>query len=173
MAPYVQLLKVYKGKATFQPQHPDNTTPAAATATAPSSDPTPAASAKSTSPRVLVDVALPASLLEYRVLLLVPQLDAQSYPELLSLLTHLQGCGCELSALLVCCVTAARPALWSVMTVYPTLAMVTAAVDEVRHNVSVPGVRELESRSAPLSNNSQQHAQSQLTKQQQQQWQQY
>ena len=75
------------------------------------------------------------------MLLLVPQLDSHSYPELLSLLTHLQGCGCELSALTVCCITAARPALWSVMAVYPTLTLITTAVDEVRHGQLVPGVK--------------------------------
>ena len=166
VAPYVQLLKVYRGRAIFQPQHhhnqlsiPEPSLPSASAAAVLTATATPTASVKPPpSPRVLVDVALPDSLLDYRVLLLVPQLDGQSYPELLSLLTHLQGCGCELSALTVCCITAARPALWSVMSVYPTLALISTAVDEVRHGQLVPGIRALDSRSALHSVNSQQHS---------------
>ena len=174
VAPYVQLLKVYRGKATFQAQHqlhsaapaqPSTASApsaaAAASSPAPTSTPTPPV--RPPSPRVLIDVALPAALLDYRMLLLVPQLDGQSYPELLSLLTHLQGCGCELSALLVCCITVARPALWSVMSVYPTLALMAAAVDEVRHGQLVPGVRSLEARSVKAAHSSQQHSDSQPT----------
>ena len=158
--PYVQLLKVYRGRATFQLQHNHtaaSVTPAMLSAAAgtPTAAPpaalsisTPTPSSGPSPPRVLVDVQLPASVLSFRVVLLVPQLDAQSYPELLSLLTHLQGCGCELAALTVCCLTAARPALWSVMSVYPTLALLTTAIDEVRHGQLVPGIKLLESRSA-------------------------
>lgn len=162
--PYVQLLKLYRGRATFQLEHShsasSNATSAASTTTTTTSttttttasttavSSTTATATASPSPRVLVDVQLPASLLDYRVLLLVPQLDAQSYPELLSLLTHLQGCGCELAALTVCCITAARPALWSVMSVYPTLALISTAIDEVRHGQLIPGIRQLDSRSA-------------------------
>ena len=172
VAPYRPLLKVYRGKATFQLQHTtqhDHSAAASATsavslpvatttAAAETSAFTPSPPLGPASPRVLVDVQLPASVLDYRILLLVPQLDAQSYPELLSLLTHLQGCGCELTALTVCCITAARPALWSVMSVYPALALITVAVDEVRHGQLVPGVRQLEARSTMHGASSRQHS---------------
>lgn len=164
MAPYTQLLKVHRGRATFQPQHsspspspsPNLNQLVAESAGVPSHSALAASSAgpvaSTASPRVLVDVQLPGgagvSVVECRVVLLVPQLDGQSYPELLSLLTHLQGCGCDLAALTVCCLTAARPALWAVMSVYPALALIATAVDEQRHQQLVPGVRQLDSRSA-------------------------
>ena len=153
VAPYTQLLRVYRGHTEYQPQHinPEDlsNTPPPVFAAASSANPAAAPSSSAPAPpRVLVDVQLPASVVNYRVLLLVPQLDSHSYPELLSLLTHLQGCGCELSALTVCCITAARPALWSAMAVYPHLALIAAALDEQRHGQLVPGIRQLDSRSA-------------------------
>ena len=42
--------------------------------------------------------------------------------------------------------TAARPALWSVHSVYPFLPLITAAIDEVKEGRLVPGVEQLDQR---------------------------
>ena len=61
-------------------------------------------------------------------------------------MTHLLACGSELGSVLVLTLTSARPALWSVCSVYPTMAVITCAVDEVKAARLVPGVERLEQR---------------------------
>ena len=72
-------------------------------------------------------------------------------------MTHLLACGCDVGCVVVLTLTAARPALWSTFSVYPTLTLITAAIDEVRGGRLVPGLLQLDERfisSTPAANNS-------------------
>lgn len=61
-------------------------------------------------------------------------------------MTHLLACGSDLSYIALLTISSARSALWSVASVYPTLSLLTAAVDEVRHGQLIPGIHNLEQR---------------------------